>query len=50
MRLPLEVPLPDPPGIVRGGGGCHAHVHVGVMAVTRQAARAAIPGSCAGGR
>ena len=49
MRLPCEVPPPDAHGIVQGGGGLCAHVHVGVM-VVGQAAQAAIPGGCAGGR
>jgi hypothetical protein len=32
------------------GRGCFAHINLGVMAVARQAARAAIPGGCVGGR
>ncbi len=38
MRLPRETPLPDAPGIVQGGGGCHTHEHVRAMAVALQAA------------
>jgi hypothetical protein len=48
--LPCEAPPLDTPGVVQGGRGCRAHVHVGAMAVALQAARAALPGGRGGGR
>ncbi len=50
MRLPHEAPWPDAPGVLRGGGGCQAHKHVGVMAVVLHTAQAGLTGGRVGGR
>ena len=42
MHVPCEAAPSDAPAVVRSGGRRRAHVHVGVMTVAWQAARAAI--------